>query len=100
MPHASRAEEFLICNDGDHDRGKAALVELVFAGAEPSTRLELRSVTHPEIRLQGRVTSCGPLRGAPLILTPLAVHATASPHGRPATNARSLTAVGGPDSAA
>ena len=60
MPHASRAEGFLICNDGGHDRGKAALVELVFAGAAPSTRLELRTVTDPEIRLQGRITSCGP----------------------------------------
>jgi hypothetical protein len=94
-------EEFLICTDGDHDRGKlAAPVELVFAGAEPSTGLELRTVANPEIRLQGRITSCGPPPGALLILTPLAVHAKASPHGRPATNARSLTAGGGLDSAA
>ncbi len=94
-------EEFLICNDGGHDRVElAALVELAFAGAEPSTRLELRTVANPEIRLQGRLTSCGPPPAALLILTPLAAHATASPHGRPATNARSLTAVGGSDSAA
>jgi hypothetical protein len=58
------------------------------------------TVANPEIRLQGRISSCGPRPGALLILTPLAVHATASPHGRPATNARSLTAVGGPDSSA
>lgn len=58
------------------------------------------TVANPEIRLQGPVTTCGPPRGALLVLTPLPVHATASPHGRPATNARSLTAVGGPDSAA
>ncbi len=64
-------EEFLICNNGGHDRGElAALVELVFAGVEPSDRLELCAVAKPEIRLQGRVTSCGPPPGALLILTP------------------------------
>ena len=93
-------EEFLICDAGDHDRGElAALVELVFAGAEPSNRLELRTVANPEIRLQGRVTSCGPPPGALLILTPLAVPATASPNGRPATNGH-LAGVGGPESGA
>jgi len=71
----------------------------------PSSRADLShafcsTVANPEIRLQGRITSCGPPPGALLILTPLAVHATASPHGRPATNARSLTAGGGLDSAA
>jgi hypothetical protein len=94
-------EQFLICNNGDRDRGElAALVELAFAGAEPSNRVELRAVANPETRLQGRITSCGPPLGALLVLTPLAVHVTASPHGRPATDVRSLTAVGGPDSAA
>jgi hypothetical protein len=93
-------EEFLICDAGDHDHGElAALVELVFAGAEPSNRLELRTVANPEIRLQGRVTSCGPPPGALLILTPLAVPATASPNGRPATNGH-LAGVGGPESGA
>jgi hypothetical protein len=92
-------EEFLICNDGDHDRGElAALVELAFAGAEPSNTLELRPVANPETRLQGRITSCGPPLGALLILTPLAVHATASARGRPGAN-RNLSAVGGSDRA-
>jgi hypothetical protein len=92
-------EEFLICDNGDHDRGElAAMVELAFAGAEPSNRLELRAVGNPEIHLQGRVTSCGPPPGALLILTPLAVHATASPNGRPATDGN-LAGVSGPDSA-
>ena len=92
-------EEFLICNDGDHDRGElAALVELAFAGAEPSNRLELRAVAKPETRLQGRITSCGPPLGALLVLTPLAVHATSSASGRPGVN-RNLTAVGGSDRA-
>jgi hypothetical protein len=92
-------EEFLICNNGDHDRGElSALVELVFAGAEPSKRLELRTVANPEIRLEGRVTSCGPPPGALLILSPLAVHATASPNGRPSTS-QHLTGVRAPDSA-
>ncbi len=88
-------EELLICNNGDHDRGElAALVELAFAGAEPSNRLELRAVANPETRLQGRITSCGPPLGALLILTPLAVHATTSASARPGAN-RDLTAVGG-----
>ncbi len=92
-------EEFLLCTNGDQDRDElAALVELAFAGAEPSIRLELRTVANPEIRLQGRVTSCGPPLGALLILTPLAVHATASPSGRPRTN-RNLAGVGGPNRA-
>ena len=66
-------EEFLICDNGGHDRGElAVLVGLAFAGAEPSNRLELRTVANPEIRLEGRVTSCGPPPGALLILTPLA----------------------------
>ena len=92
--------EFLIYDNGDHDLGElAALVELVFAGAEPSNRLELRPVANPEIRLQGRITSCGPPRGALLILTPLAVLAMASPNGRPATD-RNLAGIGGPGSVA
>ncbi len=92
-------EEFLICNNGDHDRGElAALVELVFAGAEPSNRLELRAVANPEIRLEGRVTSCGPPQAVLLILTPLAVHSSPSRRGRPGTS-RHLTGVGGPDRA-
>ncbi len=92
-------KEFLICNNGDHDRGElAALVELAFAGAEPSNRLELRTVASPEIRLEGRVTSCGPPPGALLILSPLPVGATVSPSGRPSSN-RNHTGVGGPDSA-
>lgn len=91
-------EELLICDNGEHDRGElAALVELVFAGAEPSNRLELRTVANPEILLEGRVTSCGPPPGALLILTPVAVHAASSPSGRPATNG-SLAGVGTPDS--
>lgn len=93
-------EEFVICDNGDHDRGElAALVELVFAGAEPSNTLELRAVAKPEIRLRGRVTSCGPPPGALLILTPVAVHTATSPNGRPATDGN-LAGVGGPDSVA
>jgi hypothetical protein len=93
-------EKFLICNNGGHDQGKlAALVELAFAGAEPSTTLELRTVANPEIRLQARITSCGPPQGALLMLTPLAAQAAASPNGRPATNGV-LIGVGGPDSGA
>lgn len=93
-------EKFLICNNGGHRRGElAALVELAFAGAEPTTTLELRTVANPEIRLQGRVTICGPPRGALLILTALAAKATASPNGRPATNGV-LIGVGGPESGA
>ena len=92
-------EAFLICNNGGHDRGElAALVELAFAGAEPSNRLELRTVANPEIRLQGRVTSCGPPRGALLILTPLAVPAATSSNRQPDTNGH-LTGVGRQDSA-
>ena len=92
-------EEFLICTNGDHDQGElAALVELAFAGAEPSITLELRTVANPEIRLQGRVTTCGPPPGALLILTRLAVHTTASPNGGPGTS-RNLTGVGGPNRA-
>ncbi len=92
-------EDFLICNNGDHDRGElTALVELVFAGAEPSKRLELRAVANPELRLQGRVTSCGPPLGALLVLTPLVVRATAARQRRPASR-RSLAGVGGPASA-
>jgi hypothetical protein len=91
-------EEFLICDNGEHDRGGlAALVELVFAGAEPSNRLELRMVADPETRVEARVTSCGPPPGALLVLTPLVVHATPSPNGRPATNGN-LVGVGSPDS--
>jgi hypothetical protein len=86
-------EEFLICNDGDHDRGElAALVELAFAGTEPSNTLELRPVANPGTRLQARITSCGPPLGAMLILTPLAVHASPSARGRPGAD-RNLTAV-------
>ncbi len=93
-------EEFLICNNGEHDRDElAALVELVFAGAEPWNRLELRTVADPEIRVEARVTSCGPPPGALLVLTSLAVHATASPNGRPATNGN-LVGVGDPNSGA
>ncbi len=89
-------EEFLICNNGGHDAGElAALVDLAFAGAQPSDTLELRTVANPEIRLQGRVTTCGPPRAALLVLTPLAVQATASPNGRAATNGH-LTGVGDP----
>ncbi len=92
-------EEFLICDNGDHDRGElAALVELVFAGGEPSNRLELRTVSNPDVRLQGRLTSCGPPRGALLILTPLAVHASASRRRRPATNGN-LIGAGAPNGA-
>ena len=91
-------EGFLIFNKGDHDRSELeALVELAFAGAEPSNRLELRTVATPEIRLQGRVTSCGPPLGALLILTPLTGHAKASPSRRPGTR-RDLTGVGARDS--
>jgi hypothetical protein len=93
-------EKFLICNNGGHDGGElAALVELAFAGAEPSSTLELRTVANPEIRLRGRVTICGPPRGALLILTPLAWRSTASPNRRLATIGE-LIGVGGPDSAA
>lgn len=93
-------EEFLICENGDHDRAElAALVELVFSGAEPSNRLELRTVANPEVRLQGRVTSCGPPADALLILTPLTVRATASRRRRPASN-RNLVGVGARDSVA
>lgn len=93
-------EEFLICENGDHDRGElAALVELVFAGTEPSDRLELRTVVNPKVRLQVRVTSCGPPAGALLILTPLTVRATASRRRRPASNGN-LVGVGAPDTAA
>ena len=80
-------EEFLVCKNGGHAGGElAALVELVFAGAEPSNRLELRTTANPEIRLQGRVTTCGPPPAALLVLTPLAAPATAARNGRPATN--------------
>jgi hypothetical protein len=76
-------EDFLICNHDDHDRDElAALVELAFAGAEPSNRIDLRAVSRPEVRFQGRVARCGPPPGALLVLTPLVVRATASPRVR------------------
>jgi hypothetical protein len=91
-------EDFLICKNGDRERGAlTALVELAFAGAESSKKLELRAVANPELQLQGRVTSCGPPPGALLVLTPLVVRATASRKRRPASG-RSLTSVGGPTS--
>jgi hypothetical protein len=93
-------EELLICDKGHCDNGEVALmVELAIAGAEPSNRLELRTVANPEIRLRGRVTGCGPPPAALIILTPLAAHATAAPNGRPATNGN-LARVGGRDSRA
>lgn len=84
-------EEFLICNR-DHDWGElAALVDLAFAGAEPSRRIEVRAVANPETRLEARVTGCGPPEGALLVLTRLVVRARPSRNGRPATR-RSLVA--------
>jgi hypothetical protein len=87
-------KELLICDKGD----VALLVELAMAGANPSNRLEVRTVANPEIRLRGRVTGCGPPPAALLVLTPLALHA-AAPNGRTATNG-DLVGVGAPDSAA
>jgi hypothetical protein len=90
-------EEFLVSSNGGHAAGElAALVELAFAGAEPSNRLELRTVANPEIRLQVRVTTCGPPPAALLVLTPLAAPGMAAPNGRPATNGNRAH-VGGPD---
>jgi hypothetical protein len=88
-------EEFLICDSGDRgQRELAALVELAFAGAEPSNRLELRTVADPEIRLQGRVTSCGPPRGALIVLTAVAGRA-ALPRNRRVARNPNLAGVGG-----
>ena len=93
-------EELLICDNGHCDDGEVALsVELAIAGAEPSNRLELRTVADPEVRFRGRVTRCGPPTAALLVLTPLAAHAPAAPNGRPATNGN-LALVGAADSGA
>lgn len=93
-------EEFLICDGADHDQDEVAtLVELAFAGAEPSNRLTLRTVANPEIRLQARVTSCGPPPGALIVLTGLAARARRSPNRR-AASSRKLASVRSPHSGA
>jgi hypothetical protein len=66
-------EELLICDSGE----VAALVELTMAGAEPSKRLEVRTVANPGIRLRGWFARCGPPPAALLVLTPLSAHARA-----------------------
>ena len=87
-------EELLIFDNGHCDDEVALLIERAIAGAEPSNRLELRTVANPEIRLRGRVTGCGPPPAALLVFTPLATDATAAPNGRPAINGN-LARLGG-----
>jgi hypothetical protein len=65
-------ERFLVSADGEGARGELAdSVHQAIVGIRTSSTLELRAVTNGEIRLAGRVTSCGPPRAALLILSPL-----------------------------
>jgi hypothetical protein len=76
---------FLSSGDGDrHLRALTELVELAVAGTSPNHRVALRRVGSPELRLRGRVTSCGPPPSALLVLSTYPVPALVASGGREA----------------
>jgi hypothetical protein len=76
---------FLSSGDGDrHLRSLTELVELAVAGTPPSSSVALRRVGSPELRLRGRVTSCGPPPSALVVLSTYPVPAVVASTGREA----------------
>jgi hypothetical protein len=76
----------------DHDQiDLAGLVGRAAAGARLATRVELRTVRDPAIKLVARVAACGPPPACLLILTPLRAPRRGEPHTR-AAGSRSPTA--------
>ena len=63
---------FLICDNGDSDGVELAWLIGLALALTPSFTFSLRSRKDPPVRLDARITSCGPPPAAVLILTPTA----------------------------